>query len=627
MTGLGSERGEVSLCSRQASAWALVEAYFSRLMRATRVPWNLTTSVALLTLVMLWSGCMYVTWATWGNLTIDSGREMYVPAVLAEGKVLYRDVWYPFGPLAPYLTSSLFRLFGTHLNVLYWTGSLSALGSAILLYLAGMRVGSRLAGFSSAALVLFQSFQPSAFSFPLAYSYAAVYGCLISCLFLWLAIGASNSKSRAWVLGAGAAAAAALLTKWEFGLACYATLGLLILAHGIQRRSWRSVFWDATAVLPGVLACAWVAYWMVSIRGFEFITQENLQSWPTSFFMRTYGSFWLSKIGFTLTPQAFFEAAVRTIIFLGIVQGLLLIASARRPFGPSFFPRLALFVAAIAVLGLVGTWRLTLQHVFFPQDMVLYVTGGAIAAWLYFLWRRDSNCSPAVPLLLTLAALVASRILFKMQWWGYTIYYNGPSVLSFVLLALPLIPRWDRSPRFTFLKYLSVPTFCLLVLIYGVRAYERTKDFVRLTTDRGTVRVPKHFAQEYQAAISFFQEKGSRGESVLSLPEDTSLYFLSSTHCPTRVFAFIPGTLAPGKMTEELIAEIDRKSVRYLLWSNREFTEYGVDHFGKDFDQILGGYLASHYRRTRRLTANPEVSGEWTADVWERKTGDQDDGH
>ena len=71
------------------------------------VPWTRTTYLALLALVVLWAVQLYATWAAWGNLTIDSGHEMYISALLAEGKRLYRDVWFGFGPAAPYLNSYL----------------------------------------------------------------------------------------------------------------------------------------------------------------------------------------------------------------------------------------------------------------------------------------------------------------------------------------------------------------------------------------------------------------------------------------------------------------------------------------------------------------------------------------
>jgi hypothetical protein len=41
------------------------------------------------------------------------------------------------------------------------------------------------------------------------------------------------------------------------------------------------------------------------------------------------------------------------------------------------------------------------------------------------------------------------------------------------------------------------------------------------------------------------------GQSVLVIPEDTSLYFLSATTPPGRMYAFTPGLMAPGKMVKE----------------------------------------------------------------------------
>src|ERR1700692_3831338 len=145
-------------------------------------PWNLSTIVALLLLFVLWAVKLYTTWGAWGNLTIDSGHEMYVPALLAEGKQLYRDVWYMYGPIAPYFNSYLYRLFGVQLNVLYWAGSLSALGSAIFLYLSGMRLSHWLLGWTAGAVVLMEAFQPSLFCFPLSYALFCLQGIFIGLL-------------------------------------------------------------------------------------------------------------------------------------------------------------------------------------------------------------------------------------------------------------------------------------------------------------------------------------------------------------------------------------------------------------------------------------------------------------
>jgi hypothetical protein len=145
-------------------------------------------------------------------------------------------------------------------------------------------------------------------------------------------------------------------------------------------------------------------------------------------------------------------------------------------------------------------------------------------------------------------------------------------------------------------------------------------DYVPLITARGTVRVSKHMAENYNAALQLMKEKAAAGQSVLSVPEDTSLYFLSGTYCPIRMFSFTPGVLAPGKMTDNTIQEIDRKRVDYLLWSNRKFPEFNVPIFGRDFDREVGDYLKSHYHPVGPLIPGSENGPEWSAVLWARES-------
>jgi hypothetical protein len=591
--------------------------------------WNSTTYIALLVLIVLWAVRTYTTWAAWGNLTIDSGHEMYIPAMLAEGKLLYRDVWYMFGPAAPYFTSYLFRLFGVQLNVLYWAGSLSALGSAIFLYLLGMRLSSWLVGWTAGTVVLLEAFQPSLFCFPLPYASATVYACLIGCLFLWLVINASISMGWPWMFGAGMAAGVALLLKPEFGVACFITLGLLVAIRIFLRPAWRLIARDVLAILPGIAICGLVIRWMVSIAGVEFITQENIVSWPTSYGMKTVGKTWLAQNGFTITGSAFHEAMFRAIPLVAALFASYCVLWWKRSDPRSVLLKVVLTLALVSYfvrdifLNVLPPQRLepTLSTVFFPQDMVLYVVVAAIVAWWY-LWRQSGAAavrSPAIPLLLTYSGLHAFRILMKMAPEGFPIFYNGPVVFSFLLLMCLIIPRSGRSRRFVFLGELVICLGCLAPVVLHIKATgAEVKDLVPLTTERGTVRVSKHLAENYTAAIQFMKEKASLGQSVLSVPEDTSLYFLSGTYCPTRVMIFIPGVLAPGKMTNETIQQIERQPVRYLLWSNRTFSEYGMPVFGKDFNQELADYLKSHYRRVGPLIPLTGSYYEWTAVVWER---------
>jgi hypothetical protein len=594
----------------------------------TEAFWNLSTFFALFTLVALWAVKLYTTWGAWGNLTVDSGHELYVPAMLAQGKQLYRDLWFPFGPGAPYFTSYLFRLFGARLNVLYWAGSLSALGSAIFLYLTGKHLSYSFAGWTAGAVVLLEAFQPSLFCFPLPYSSAAVYGCFTACVFLWLIVNALYSGERVWLFYSATAAAIALLLKPEFGLASYGCMSLLIAFRALSRRSWKILGKDILVTLPGVAACGLVIGWMVSIAGAAFITQENIQSWPTSYFLKTYGKTWLETTGFTVSGPAFVAAFHRAIPVMALVISLFFLSRWKGTDKKSLLGKASIVLALLWYFDHMNYFALSMKQsltllssiVFFPRDMVLYVILGAATAWCYFAFKRFSARNFAVPIVLTFSSLIAFRVLMKMNTIGYPIYYNGPVVLSYLLLLCMLIPRGRRSRQFVILGEAALCLACLAPVFVHTRAIDAgAKDFVPLTTDRGTIQVSRHMADGYKTAIQFIKEKADLGKSVLSLPEDTSLYFLSGTYCPTRIFLFIPGAVAPGRMTDETIQQIERKPVDYLLWSNRTFAEYGAKEFGKDFNPELGEYLKTHYRPIYPLVTADKEESDWTATVWERK--------
>ena len=641
---------------------------------------NRISGTALIGLLVIWGALMSLTWATWGNLTSDCGREMYVPTVLSEGKMLYRDVWYSYGPAAPYFNSLLFRIFGVHLSILYWAGSLSALGCAVFLYLVGIRLGSPIIGWTVGAAVLTQAFAVGLFCFPLPYSFASVYGYLTACCYLWLVVSACTSVGKVWVFWAGTCAAIALLLKTEYGFACYLTLALLVGARWIQRRSWRFTLGEIFAILPGVLLCLMVIHWMISIRGIQFILDENLASagtsFPGSYFMKTYGRVWLEKFGLTLSVAAFAQAAIRlsvlgacVIAFRRVLHRVLPNKNGTWVF---FGAELCVLVVGLFIRNLPGPAQAFFRSIFFPMDMVLVVALAAIPAWWYIFRNDTERRNIAIPLLLTFASLLGSRVLMRMQPSYYAIYCNGPAILSFLLLlSRVLIPRKYRSgprqavvPITVFIGAIAFgvlmtigPSFPASYLVRGVifvllvlgLTRVRRKAFSDLlyqaevltcfnvllpialyagpfvffgtgleplTSDRGTVRVSRHLAENYRSAIAFMREKDTLGQTVLSIPEDSSLYFFSATHCPIRLIAFTPGVLTPGRMTDDLIHDVEMKHIDYLLWSNRKFTEYGVTTFGSDFDGVFGDYLRAHYRPIGPLI--PDNGPGWDAVIWER---------
>ena len=413
----------------------------------------------------------------------------------------------------------------------------------------------------------------------------------------------------------------ALLLKIEFGAACYGALGLWIFARSFQLRSWKSIPKDLLAVLPGFLLCLAVAGWMISIRGADFIINGNLCSFPTAYAFKVYGRVMLKSNGFIITPLAFVQASIRAAVLMAVLLGLYALLRRTRADRTSVF--LAAEVAAVVFAFLVPylpKLAAELFHwIFFPQDMVLFVAVAAPFAWWSFVRSPDRN--PAVPLLFTFSALLAFRMLMGMQPGGFPAYYNESVIFCFLLLVSRFVLPQARRSSLGLVHQAEV-LFCFgCLLVAGTdcnpfRVFGTT--LTPLVTERGTVRTSPRIAEGYQAAIQFMKERAASGEYVLSVPEDTSLYFLSGTHCPIRVIEFIPGMLVPGEMTEETIREIERTPPRYILWSNhrQNVHQYGVSTFGDDYDRAMGDYFRSHYRPLRALL--PDSGQDWNAVIWER---------
>ena len=576
-------------------------------------------------LCCLWLGLVAFGWARWGDVTVDSGRELYVAAALAEGKMLYRDVWYLYGPGAPYLNSLLFRALGIHLNVAYFAGCLAGLAAMLTLFRCALYFAPLSVAFAIGYVVLIQSFGGGLFNYPLPYAYASVYGSVAAYFFLLYATRGAFNPTKTNLLWAGIWSAVALITKLEFGFACFGSLAILQLGLILQQRSWRAAFGNLSAVTPALLICGVVIVWMVSIGGVAFITQENLMSWPTSYFMQKYGQNWLRLTGYDLSLAQILKGLVLTIGFVAFWVGFrfLLVAVFRKLWLRAICIGTVLGAGTVALLmKTLERFDVTFAMLVLPRPMVFMV---ALAVPVTgFLFWRSRLCARrlAILVLMIFGPLLAFRMLFRMTSRDYAIYYNGPVLLAFFLLLLAVaIPGGDFQNRVgaRAARFFICAAVCAWVTLVAIPTYLDLRiGRVAIESERGTIYVSDTILPAWADAANFILQAKQSGQAVMSIPEDTALYFLAGVPSPTRVFAFTPGVLSPGPMTAKTIAEMEAVPVRYVIWSNRQFFEYGVPEFGVDFDAPFAEYIRRNYRPVRKFSSINRPDS-WQATLWERK--------
>ena len=248
----------------------------------------------------------WLTWARWGDLQLDNGRELYVPLEILRRK-LYRDIFYAFGPLAPYAEALLLGLFGQHLYVLYIFGLATTIADALVLFNIGTMVEGRAVGLTAAVAVLLQGFQPTEFNYVFPWSYAGSLSLLLGLLCLCFTLRhIIHGTGRDLVL-AGLAAGLALLCKQEFGLVCYVLLAFVLLMETALHRSVRVLLRSIALCTPGVVLWALVYGWIFWSLTPSFMLFDNWVEIPGSYYMRIYGAHWAAFVGLRFNP---FELAV-----------------------------------------------------------------------------------------------------------------------------------------------------------------------------------------------------------------------------------------------------------------------------------------------------------------------------
>jgi len=174
-----------------------------------------------------------------------------VPARLAAGGRLYRDVMYHYGPLGPWVNAGALAIFGRHFVVLQAVGLLLATLLLVCLYRLTARAGSPLsAGLATILAAAICLGAPNAAAFVFPYSFDALFA--LSGAFLCLSAAASGGS--AWMAAAGLGAA--LASKPETGVAAAVVLVVLFLrgnrTHSERRRVIRILTFGT-----GAAAIAW----------------------------------------------------------------------------------------------------------------------------------------------------------------------------------------------------------------------------------------------------------------------------------------------------------------------------------------------------------------------------------
>jgi hypothetical protein len=574
--------------------------------------WIARTAILLFAIAML-----AITWAAWPSLVVDCGREMYVPAAMAQGKRLYRDVWYTYGPLAPTVNAELFRIFGTSLNTLYFVGLAIFVTSALVLHSIALRLMPPVAALVCALSFLLPGFRSSFFNEILPYSYSATLGALICLLTLLFLIRYLEHRAGPNLVWAGLFAALGILSKFEFFFPVSGGIVVAFLLRDRRGQRFSAELGQAIiALLPGIALAMGVYGWLLHQYGLDYLVHTNWQTAPGSYFMQHYGPLWLRQTGLRFIP-----AETAKLLFFDILALCAWIALAVLFAKKSSRLVTAAFILGIAFLAYASQTilisldnpvfggfspgaqaRAFANHIVFPQGMYLIVF-----AWLFFLIVRGlrERHVPSGTLMVTIVMGLglALRIMMELRAQDYAIYSSSILFIAFIALLWRFIDHFSSRPESARRSFSIVLYFAAYAVLFAAMMTDLYKDlpWPLIHTPMGDVRRNPQNITLVNEFLPVMQKAKSEGKRVLLLPEITGLYFISGMQSPSHYEVFVPGVLEPGKYMEIFLRELGQNPPDLIILSNRRTSEYGAEYFGIDYDQEFMQWIDRRYHVTGEI--------------------------
>ena len=113
----------------------------------------------------------------YSGILIDFGREVYYPQQILEGKILYKDLFNIYGPLAYQINAILYKIFRAKLSTLYASGCICSILTVSGIYLIAKRFLSRFLSFCIGVFTIAVGVTATnIFNFHFPYSWAMLYG-------------------------------------------------------------------------------------------------------------------------------------------------------------------------------------------------------------------------------------------------------------------------------------------------------------------------------------------------------------------------------------------------------------------------------------------------------------------
>jgi hypothetical protein len=492
----------------------------------------------------------FLSWRRWFLPFQDGGRDLLTADLVADGRTLYRDVSYPYGPVSAYLDAAAFRLFGRDLDVLIALRLiLSLLGIEALRRLTRRVCASEAVAGGAVALAVAACCFRGGGTWPFPYSVAALEGTVGVWWALELALSSSGWGAS---LLAGIVAGLAGGTKLEILPAALLAVGPALFLRRPRREAAAGL---ALAASLGIAAFAvpLLLFGMETMGRHGFLIALSVpESWR---------GLYREQVLFRGTsPREFFAGGFIKIWGPSLVLFGALTAACRARIPPVWR------AAGLTLLFLCAA------RLFIPREELAVLVPGVAAILAIEIasaieHRRIPRARRLAAICVALVALVAAA---RQPFFLRNAAYGAFSAPLALAASLGWLGRRSRSHQAFALFLVALSGFHVKDRLQGWRSYPAE----RFEAPGMRVMLPAAETRFLKAAVEALERTTPEGSYVACFPEAGAVLFAAGRQSPFVDTTFYPESQDTAA-EEAMIRRLHEAPVAALLVTNRQFGEFG----------------------------------------------------
>ncbi len=566
-----------------------------------------------------------VSWQRWPDLIYDFGQEAYIPWMISEGQVLYKDINYFHGPLSSYLHALVFSVTGP--GLLY----LAIFNLALIALLAGVihQVIRSVSSRSTAAISTLTFLVVFAFAFHTGwgglnfvcpYLYVLTQGMLLGFLALKLFLKYMEHPKPSFLAGLGVLMGLVYLTKMEVILATGLSLGIgLAILFWQERPSSKILLMRFLLMILGFALPVLPTFLYFSLHmPFEKVV-ISLNPWLLALNPRFQDLVYYRQVSglleFDVNVQKMIVHICVLVVTLAALLGLNHLLARKN----QNTVRNGLLGAAL----FLGVGYLMRNHVLWmelPRSfpvLLLFIAG----LTLYKVVKKFRSGEAKQPLALLVLTVFALAFTIKV-FWNLKLTHLGfalalPATLVILVIGLNRLEQYALAQSGSSHLY-RLTAFALVFLTLGVilsnsYGHYRNKIF---PVGKGVDRIYDFPPNAYQFGrpimraviseyfIEYLPEELGPEETLATLPDNMMFNYMVRRRFPTRDTHYNPVVwIITGE--KDVLERYQQANPSHFLFVDFDFIWFGYRFFGKDYGQSIFRWIKDHYTVVKQVGPEP----------------------